>query len=182
MGRIFWAYQDWIRIIGGVIVIIFGLFVAGFLRLDFLQYEKRFQLRKKPVGLLGSTVIGMAFAAGWTPCIGPILAPFFSKQAARSQQVTESGCFPCIPWAWPYLSCSHPWLSTRLSYSKRLRRHMRIIMLASGILLISFGILLITNNIVWLSSLFQKNFCRQKWTFTVFFLHEEEYFPIGKIF
>ena len=72
-GHLLFQYQDWIRIIGGVMVIIFGLFIAGFLKLDFLMKERKFRLQGRPAGYIGSFVIGMAFAAGWTPCIGPML-------------------------------------------------------------------------------------------------------------
>ncbi|MBI4690264.1 MAG: cytochrome c biogenesis protein CcdA, partial [Nitrospirae bacterium] len=73
IGQILFQYQDWIRIIGGILIIIFGLFIAGFLRLDFLMRDRKIHLSGKPAGYIGTFVIGMTFAAGWTPCIGPIL-------------------------------------------------------------------------------------------------------------
>ncbi|KJU83059.1 Cytochrome c-type biogenesis protein CcdA, partial [Candidatus Magnetobacterium bavaricum] len=59
--------------LGGVVVILFGLFIAGFLKMDFLLREKKLHISNKPANLLGTYFVGMAFAAGWTPCIGPIL-------------------------------------------------------------------------------------------------------------
>jgi len=156
MGRILTAYQDWIRIIGGIVIIIFGFFVAGFWRIGFLQHDKRFHLQKKPVGFLGSTVIGMAFAAGWTPCIGPILGTILLY--AGSQESTGYGIrllsMYSLGLAVPFLFASIAFNSF-LSYSKRLRAYMPIIMLVSGILLIGFGVLLVSDRIVWLTSLFQ---------------------------
>ena len=156
LGRMLTAYQDWIRIIGGLIIIFFGFFVAGFGRIGILQREKRFHLHKKPVGFLGSTVIGMAFAAGWTPCIGPILGTILFY--AGSQESTGYGIrllsMYSLGLAVPFLFASIAFNSF-LVYSKKLRSHMELIMLVSGILLIGFGILLLTDRIVWLTSLFQ---------------------------
>ena len=67
------TYQDHIRRIGGVLIVIFGLYLLGILNINFLQMEHRFQFRNRPVGYLGSFLIGIAFAAGWTPCVGPVL-------------------------------------------------------------------------------------------------------------
>src|SRR5438552_1187846 len=55
--------------VGGLLVILFGFYIMGAFKLDFLMYEQRFHFSKKPVGLIGSFLVGMAFAAGWTPCI-----------------------------------------------------------------------------------------------------------------
>ena len=156
IGQLFSIYQDWIRIIGGAVMIFFGIFVAGFLRFGFLQKEKRFHPQEKPVGFLGTFVIGMAFAAGWTPCIGPILGTILLY--AGSQDSTAYGVgllsFYSLGLAVPFLFASLAF-NAFLSYSKKIRKHMRIIMIISGILLISFGLLLITDKLVWLTSYFQ---------------------------
>jgi cytochrome c-type biogenesis protein len=73
IGNFLFQYMDMIRMIGGVLVIIFGFFIAGFLELDFLMKEKKIHLSGKPAGYIGTFVVGMTFAAGWSPCIGPIL-------------------------------------------------------------------------------------------------------------
>jgi cytochrome c-type biogenesis protein len=156
VGRLFSAYQDWVRIIGGAIMIFFGLFVAGVFRISFLQCEKKFHLQKRPVGFLGSIVIGMAFAAGWTPCIGPILGTillFASSQESTAYGVRLLSMYS-LGLAIPFLFASLAFNSF-LSYSKWIRSHMRIIMIASGLLLIGFGLLLLTNKIIWITTLFQ---------------------------
>ena len=73
IGQMLITYQDHIRRIGGVLIVIFGLYLLGILNINFLQMEHRFQFRNRPVGYLGSFLIGVAFAAGWTPCVGPVL-------------------------------------------------------------------------------------------------------------
>lgn len=156
IGSLFSAYQDWVRIIGGVVMIFFGLFVAGFFRFDFLQQEKRFHPQKKPIGYLGTFIIGMAFAAGWTPCIGPILGTILLY--ASSQDSTAYGigllAMYSLGLAIPFLFASLAF-NTFLSYSKKIRKHMHLIMIVSGLLLIAFGLLLLTNKLTWLTSLIQ---------------------------
>ena len=67
-------YQSWIERIGGLLIVFFGLYLLGAIRFGPLAREQRVHLQEKPVGYLGSTLVGVAFGAGWTPCIGPILA------------------------------------------------------------------------------------------------------------
>ena len=155
LGRLFSAYQDWVRIIGGTVMIFFGFFVAGFFRLGFLQKEKRIHFPKKPVGFLGAFVIGMAFAAGWTPCIGPILGTILLYAGSQNSTAYGVGLLSMysLGLAIPFLFASVAFNSF-LSYSKKLRKHMRLIMIASGLLLVAFGLLLLTNKFTLLKTLF----------------------------
>ena len=73
IGQLLTDYQGPIRKIGAALMILFGLHLAGLVRLGWLMAEKRVHLHRRPVGFLGSWVIGATFAAGWTPCVGPIL-------------------------------------------------------------------------------------------------------------
>ena len=73
IGQMLITYQDHIRRIGGIMIIVFGLYLLGILNLNFLKMEHRYQFRNRPAGYLGSFLIGVAFAAGWTPCVGPVL-------------------------------------------------------------------------------------------------------------
>jgi len=155
VGRLFVNSQDWIRIIGGVVIIFFGLFVAGFFQANILQRVKRFHFRGKPAGYLGSVVVGTAFAAGWTPCIGPILGTILLYASAQGSTLygVKLLSMYSLGLAIPFLFASLAFNSF-LSYSKKIRKYMRFIMLASGILLVAFGILLLTNKLTLLTSLF----------------------------
>ncbi len=73
LGKVLSDYQNIIRKAGGILIVLFGLYIAGILRLRFLSGEKKLHVQSKPAGLLGSFLVGVAFAAGWTPCIGPVL-------------------------------------------------------------------------------------------------------------
>ena len=84
LGRALNQYQVWIQRIGGVLIIGFGLVCLGVIRADFLMRERRVQMEQKPVGYLGSLLVGMAFAAGWTPCIGPVLGAILGLAATSN--------------------------------------------------------------------------------------------------
>lgn len=155
VGRFMFQYQDWIRNIGGVLVIFFGLFVSGIIRLDFLTQERKFHLSGKPAGYIGTFFVGMTFAAAWTPCIGPILGTILLY--ASSKGSAEYGfkllAVYSLGLAVPFF-ISSLMFNSFLSYSVRIRKYMRGIMLVSGFVLIVFGILLLTNNIRQLTGLF----------------------------
>ncbi len=147
-GRILFRYQEWIRIIGGILIIIFGLFIAGFLKLDFLMRERKVHLGGKPAGYIGIFAIGMTFAAaGWTPCIGPILGSILLFASAKGSAVYGIKLLSVysLGLAAPFFISSLA-INSFLSYSKKLQRHMQVIMIISGILLIAFGIIMLTNN------------------------------------
>jgi cytochrome c-type biogenesis protein len=154
VGQWLFEYQDWIRIIGGVLVIIFGLFIAGFFKLDFLMKEKKYHLKGRPAGFVGTFVIGMTFAAGWTPCIGPILGSILVYASAKGSAVYGVKLLSVysLGLAVPFLLCSLAFNSF-LTYSKKLTRYMRVIMIISGLILIAFGVLLLTNQVAELSAL-----------------------------
>ncbi|MDQ0216954.1 cytochrome c biogenesis protein CcdA [Peribacillus cavernae] len=77
LGRFFETYQDLIRQIGAIIIIFLGLIIIGVFQPKFLMKDVRFELKNRPGGYFGSVLIGLAFAAGWTPCTGPILSAVF---------------------------------------------------------------------------------------------------------
>jgi cytochrome c-type biogenesis protein len=148
VGKFMFEYQEWIRIVGGIVVIIFGLFVAGFLKMDFLLKDKKFHLSGKPAGYLGTFIVGMTFAAGWTPCIGPILGTIllYASSKASAFYGLKLLAVYSLGLALPFFVSSLA-MNTFLSYSHKLVKYMRVIMIISGLLLIVFGIMLLTNHI-----------------------------------
>lgn len=154
LGAFLLQYLDHIRIIGGIVVIILGLFVAGFLKLDFLMRERRMHIENSPAGYIGSYVIGMSFAAGWTPCIGPILGTiliFAGSQASALYGLKLLAVYS-LGLAVPFLFTSLA-LNFFIKYIKGLTKYMRGIMIASGVMLIIFGILLLTNQVSKLATM-----------------------------
>ncbi len=155
VGRLLFEYQDWIRIIGGILIIIFGLFIAGFLKLDFLMKDRKIHLSGRPAGYAGTFIIGMTFAAGWTPCIGPILGSILLYASTKGSAVYGFKLLAVysLGLAVPFFVSSLA-INSFLSYSKKLQRYMRVIMIISGLLLIVFGIMLLTNRLRELTGLF----------------------------
>jgi len=148
VGKFMFEYQEWIRIGGGILIIVFGLFVAGFLKVDFLMRDKKVHLSGKPAGYVGTFLVGMTFAAGWTPCIGPILGTillYASSQGSAFYGFKLLAVYS-LGLALPFFISSLA-INSFLSYSKKLMRYMRVIMIISGLLLILFGILLLTNRV-----------------------------------
>jgi len=84
LGRLLGAYRIWITRIGGALVVLFGLYLLGAVRVGAFDRERRMHLANKPVGYLGTTLVGVAFGAGWTPCLGPILGAILTYTAATA--------------------------------------------------------------------------------------------------
>ncbi len=154
VGQMLFRYQEWIRIIGGILVIIFGLFIAGFLNLNFLMRDKKIHLSGRPAGYAGAFIIGMTFAAGWTPCIGPILGTILLYASSKGSAVygIELLAVYSLGLAVPFFVSALA-MNSFLIYSKKLQRYMRVIMIISGLLLIVFGIMLLTNRLRELTGL-----------------------------
>jgi cytochrome c-type biogenesis protein len=155
LGNLFLEYQDYIRIGGGILTIIFGLFVAGIIRLDFLMRERRFDFSRGPAGYVGSFLTGMGFAAGWTPCIGPILGSIllYAGSQASAAQGTALLAVYSAGFAVPFILSALA-IKLFLKNVAALQRHMRVIMTISGLVLVAFGIILLTDNFTWLSRFF----------------------------
>ena len=84
LGRLLVAYRQWITRVGGALVILFGLYLLGAVRVSAFERERRVHLANKPVGYLGTALVGVAFGAGWTPCLGPILGAILTYTAATA--------------------------------------------------------------------------------------------------
>lgn len=152
-------YKRVLGMIGGVVIVVLGLHTAGLLPIKWLLYEKRAEVRTRPLGLLGAYVVGLAFAFGWTPCIGPILGAillYASQQETVGQGVLLLTFYSAglgIPFVLAGLA-----VERFLSTSTRLKRHMRVIEYAAGALLIGVGLLLITDRLALLAGYFARLF------------------------
>ena len=136
-----------LRIISGVIIIIFSLQIIGLINLKFLNYEKKIYTEKKS-GILSSLLVGMAFGFGWTPCIGPILGSILAL--ASTEQSLNKGIlllvFYSLGLAIPFILSGYL-IQKFLVFSKNIKSKMNIIMKTGGALLLTTGILMITNQL-----------------------------------
>jgi cytochrome c-type biogenesis protein len=145
LGQLLSRYQYWIMKIGGVLIILMGIqFVLQIF--PFLQIEKRFHMKQRPLGYIGSFVAGIVFAAGWTPCIGPILSTILIY--ASSTQRYTTGILLLGIYS---LGLGIPFFLSALAFSmfltafEKIRKYMRIIIFVSGFFLIAIGILFLTD-------------------------------------
>ncbi|MBE7415247.1 MAG: sulfite exporter TauE/SafE family protein [Deltaproteobacteria bacterium] len=149
LGNVFMEYQDIVRKIGGLVIILLGIHIIGIINFNILQRDKRLHFfREKPAGLLGSFLVGIGFAAGWTPCIGPILSAIFA--VAATTESPWSGIILFIAYsaglAIPFLLTSLG-INTFLRHFNRLKRHMRTVSIVTGVFLIVTGLLIFTNSL-----------------------------------
>ena len=159
LGQLLNRYQYWIMRGGGVLIIILGLnFVINQMfplkeLFPFLQRERRFQLKKKPFGYVGSFLAGIVFAAGWTPCIGPILSTIliYASTSHSSTRGVVLLAFNSLGLGIPFFLSSLA-LTSFLSAFARFRRYMNVIILVSGFFLIGIGILFVTDSFRSVSS------------------------------
>ena len=154
IGRIFATYYDVIRTVGGIIIIFFGLYVMGVLKLDFLSVERRVHLKDKPRGYTGSFVVGLSFGGGWTPCIGPILGSilFIASTTGSAFYGFKLLLTYSAGLAIPFFITSLV-INTFLSHYSGIQKYMRLVMVLSGLLLIAFGVLFLTDSVTALVGL-----------------------------
>lgn len=150
----FLAEQKWIlEKIAGVIIVIFGIHLTGLFRIKFLDYEKKAQVSQKPMGLFGAFVMGVAFAFGWTPCIGPILGAILAIAAV--QETVGQGMFLLFVYS---LGLGIPFILSGLfmnlffSFFGKVRRYFRAIEITAGVLLILAGVLIFTGQLQQLAT------------------------------
>jgi cytochrome c-type biogenesis protein len=153
LGQFFKQYERWIARVGGSIIILLGLHMAGVFRLLPLMQEKRLHLNDKPAGYLGTLGVGMAFGAGWTPCIGPVLGAILTYGFSRDTLWAGVGLLTVysIGLAIPFLVAALA-LNWFLQAFKRFRRFMPAVEKISGGLLVCLGLLLLTGSFTLLSS------------------------------
>ena len=146
INQLIFDYIDIVAKVAGVVIILFGLHFMGLLKIPWLYREVRFNSGAAPTGLVGAYVIGLAFAFGWTPCVGPILATILTIAASRDSLaygVSLLGVYAFglgVPFLIAAL-CLNPFMG----FLQRFRRHIRRVEIATGALLALTGALIFTN-------------------------------------
>ena len=134
----------WIQRVGGLLVFLFGVHMSGLFHFGVLLGDKRVHIQHKPAGLVGTFIVGLAFAAGWTPCIGPVLGSILLNVASSDGGVRE-GVFLLSAYSaglgLPFLLAGllfHAFLS----FFNRFKKHIRIVEIVTGFLLMVIGVML----------------------------------------
>jgi cytochrome c-type biogenesis protein len=143
-GTILSQHLDTIRIVGGVLIIIMGVFVMDVVNIPLLQREAKVQLKTRPAGYVGTLLVGMIFGAGWTPCTGPFLGSVLAL--AMETDTLGKGMtlltFYSLGLGIPFILSAIA-ISVFLSSFNRIKKHMRVIKIVSGAVLVIMGVLLI---------------------------------------
>ncbi|HEX8903521.1 MAG TPA: cytochrome c biogenesis protein CcdA [Longimicrobiaceae bacterium] len=144
----------WVQAVGGVLLILFGLYLVGVLRLPGAGREWRMHLAEKPVGYLGTLLVGITFGAGWTPCIGPVLGGILTMAAARGTMGQGIGLLAVYSagLAVPFL-LSTLLIDWFLTGFRRFRRALPWINRISGAMLLVLGVLMVTGSFTTLSAI-----------------------------
>lgn len=156
VGQLLRNYQVWVGRVGGVLLILFGIYLLGLIRPAVLMREWRIQLARKPIGYFGSGVVGFTFGAAWTPCIGPILGGILTLAATQRGLGKGMGLLGVYA-----LGLAVPFLVTALALDRflvwfqRFRPYIVWVDRIAGALLILLGILLLTDSFTLLASYLQ---------------------------
>jgi cytochrome c-type biogenesis protein len=153
VGQFLLDYRDWIRLVGGALIVIFGLYIAGVFRLGIFGRTAQWQISEKPAGYLGTLLVGVTFAIGWTPCVGPILGAILSL--AGTAETVSRGVGLLVAYSaglgLPFLLSAIA-LGSFLKFFKRYRPFIPTVERAAGVLLVVVGVLVITNKYVLLNA------------------------------
>jgi cytochrome c-type biogenesis protein len=146
LGQALARYQRKISLVGGAFIIVMGLYVAGWLRLPFLMRYWKVELKARPAGILGAFLAGITFAAGWTPCVGPILGSILTLAGTVGKAST--GLLMLVAYS---LGLAIPFFLGALALNRfltlfdRYKRFLPVVSTVSGLLMVSVGLLLVTD-------------------------------------
>jgi cytochrome c-type biogenesis protein len=152
-GQLLLDYRDPIRQVGGVLIVVFGLYIAGFLNFGPFSRTRQWQIREKPAGYLGSFVVGLTFAIGWTPCVGPILGAILSLAGTAETVSRGIGLLVAysaglgVPFVLSALA-----LGVFLKFFRRYRPFIPVVERGAGVILVVVGVLVFTNYYVQLNA------------------------------
>lgn len=157
LGRVLFTQRELITRVGGVLIIVFGLYMLGVLNIAAFSRERRVHLADKPVGYLGTVLVGLAFGAGWTPCIGPILGAILTYAGSEASLprgvalLTAYSSGLAIPFIVSAIAVDRFHL-----FFQKFRRQMLVGQRIAGALMILVGILMITNQFTILAGYLQR--------------------------
>ncbi len=153
LGSLFVGYRTFIRTLGGILIILVGLYLIGVFKVPFLERYLQFNLKGKPTGYLGSVLVGITFALAWTPCIGPILGAVLTL-AGTSAEV-DRGMLLLATYAaglgLPFFLSALA-MNSFFQFSQGFRRYIRVVHVAAGVLLLIVGVLILTDYLTILNA------------------------------
>jgi len=156
LGQVMIRYRDVISRVGGVLVTVFGLYLLGVFNLGVLARDTRLHLATKPIGYLGTLLVGIAFGAGWSPCIGPILGAILTMAASEASLARGLGLLLVYS-----MGLAVPFLLAALMVERflglfaKVRRHLVWVNRTAGALLVLVGVLMMTNRFTMLATWLQ---------------------------
>jgi cytochrome c-type biogenesis protein len=152
VGSLLNYHRVWLERIGGALIVVFGLYLLGAFQWGALARERRLHIQDKPVGYLGSALVGLAFGAGWSPCIGPILGAVLTYTSATA--TLGQGMVLLLVYS---LGLGLPFILAALAIDRflawfqRYRRFIPIVTRLSGVVLVVVGVLLAAGYFSWLA-------------------------------
>lgn len=152
VGQVIAQWFDVLSVVAGIIIILMGLHFLGVFRIALLYRDTRIEVSRKPAGLLGAYVLGLAFAFGWTPCVGPVLAAILFVAGSQGEAVRGAGLLAVysLGIGLPFILAAA--FATRfLEFATRFRRHMHKVEMVMGGFLVLTGILFITGQMAAIS-------------------------------
>ena len=153
LGQVLRQYADVISRVGGFVIIVFGLYLLGVLNIAAFSRERRLHLSDKPVGYLGTVFVGIAFGAGWTPCIGPILSSILNYAGSQADLGRGIGLLTAysLGLAVPFVLAAFA-VERFMSFFQRVKRQMIWLSRATGTLMVAVGLLMVTNRFTLLAA------------------------------
>ena len=157
LGQLMLAYRSWIARAGGVIIVLMGLWMLGVFKFDALQQERRMHLSDKPIGFFGTILVGIAFGAGWSPCLGPTLGAILMMAANQSEMAKGIGLLSSYAagLAVPFL-LSALLIDRFLVFFQKFKRNIGTVNRVAGVLLIVVGVLMFTGWFERLAAMLQR--------------------------
>jgi cytochrome c-type biogenesis protein len=157
IGRLLFTYRVWVSRVGGVLVLVFGLYLLGVFNLGAFARERRVHITDKPLGYLGTIVVGLAFGAGWTPCIGPILGTILTYAATQAEVSRGVGLLAAYS-----LGLAVPFVLAAVAIERfvelfnKMRGGMVLMSRISGAMLVVVSVLMMTGYLTVLTGILQR--------------------------